>query len=343
VRRLRIGILGAGFSAREHAAFIRAAPNADLSAVYDPVPERAALFGAETGAAVLGSSDDLIGESDAIYVCTPTSEHHKAVQAVASCRKPLFCEKPLGRDLDEASAVSDLVVASGIINQVGLVMRYSPAFYWIRHLLGQRERSGRVLTISIRSDQFLPIHGAYASTWRKEMDKAGSGVLLEHSIHDLDMIEQLVGPIGSLAANTRYVNQFTGIEDVAVVSFESESGVAGSLVSVWHGMSERPENRRVEIICERLWCALDGHYHSGPVYWQWTGERPGSAGGSALRNAALRKGLQTDNEDEAFASAVMRPEQATPTVLNALRAHRLVDVAYRSARQGGNRLAIEHE
>lgn len=339
--RLRVGILGAGFSAREHAAFVREAAHAVLGAVYDPVFERAARFGADTGAAVIDSADELIRQSDAIYVCIPTSEHHHAVEAVVSCGKPLFCEKPLGRNLDEARAVAEVVVASGVINQVGLVMRYSPAFYWIRHLLGQQQRSGRVLAVSIRSDQFLPIHGAYESSWRKETEKAGAGVLLEHSIHDLDMIEQLVGPVRSLVANTREVHQFPGIEDVAVIGFESESGVPGSFVGVWHDMNERPENRRVEILCERLWCALDGHYHFGPVSWQWTGEQRARLTGSALLDAALDAGMQTDNEDEAFATSVLDSQHATPSVLDALRAHRLVDAAYRSAGRRGERVAVE--
>jgi predicted dehydrogenase len=339
--RLRIGILGAGFSAREHAAFVREAAHGVLSSVYDPVPERGARFGADTGAAVIGSADELIRQSDAIYVCTPTSEHHHAVEAVVSRRKPVFCEKPLGRNLDETRAVADMVVGSGVINQVGLVMRYSPAFYWIRHLLGQRERSGRILAVSMRSDQYLPIHGAYQSSWRKEIEQAGAGVLLEHSIHDLDMIEQLVGPVRSLVASTREVHGFGGIEDVGVVSFESESGVPGTFVGVWHDMKERPENRRVEILCERLWCALDGHYHAGPVSWQWTGEEPARLAGSALRNAGLDAGMQTDNEDEAFARSVLDSRVATPTVLDALRAHRLVDASYRSARGGGKRVAVD--
>jgi predicted dehydrogenase len=339
--QLRIGILGAGFSAREHAAFIREAAHADLCAVYDPVFERAARFGADTGAAVVDSPDELILRCDAIYVCVPTSEHHGAVQAVTSSGKPVFCEKPLGRSLGEARAVADLVVASGVTNQVGLVMRYSPAFYWIRHLLGQQERSGRLLAVSIRSDQYLPIHGAYDSTWRREVEKAGAGVLLEHSIHDLDMIEQLVGPVRSLAANTRAVHGFPGIEDVAVVSFDAESGVTGSFVGVWHDMKERPENRRVEVLCQRLWCALDGYYHAGPVSWQWTGDERARLAGSALRDVALDAGMQTDNEDEAFARSVLSSQDATPTVLDALRAHRLVDAAYRSAGRGGERVATE--
>jgi predicted dehydrogenase len=217
-------------------------------------------------------------------------------------------------------------------------MRYSSALYWLRHLISQRERSGRVLAVSIRSDQYLPIYGAYGSTWRTDLEKAGGGVLLEHSIHDLDMIEQLVGPVRSLAANTREVHGFAGIEDVALVSFESESGAMGSLVSVWHDMNERPENRRIEVLCERLWCALDGYYHTGPVSWQWTGDKPASLAGSDLKDIALHKGLQTDNEDAAFASAVLSSREATPNVLDAARAHRLVDAAYRSERKGGERL-----
>ncbi|HWC39464.1 MAG TPA: hypothetical protein VG476_13080, partial [Acidimicrobiales bacterium] len=90
-----------------------------------------------------------------------------------------------------------------------------------------------------------------------------------------------------------------------------------------------------------LWCALDGYYHSGPVSWQWTGDKPARLAGPALRDAALNAGMETDNEDEAFAMSVLGSQDATPTVLDALRAHRLVDAAYRSAGRGGERVAID--
>jgi predicted dehydrogenase len=60
-----------------------------------------------------------------------------------------------------------------------------------------------------------------------------------------------------------------------------------------------------------------------------------------LRDVALDAGMQTDNEDEAFARSVLSSQDATPTVLDALRAHRLVDAAYRSAGRGGERVATE--
>ena len=79
--------------------------------------------------------------------------------------------------------------------------------------------------------------------------------------------------------------------------------VIGSLTTVWHDIGERLERRRVEVFCERMWCAVDGHYHLGPVTWQWDGEQPASLDGDELSDAARSQGLVTDNEDAAFVAA----------------------------------------
>jgi predicted dehydrogenase len=47
------------------------------------------------------------------------------------------------------------------------------------------------MNVVFRDDQYLPTQGVYASTWRADAALAGSGVLLEHSIHDLDLLEWL--------------------------------------------------------------------------------------------------------------------------------------------------------
>src|SRR3712207_8553561 len=44
-----------------------------------------------------------------------------------------------------------------------------------------------------RDDQFFPNQGHYASTWRADVEVAGGGTLLEHSIHDLDVLRWLLG------------------------------------------------------------------------------------------------------------------------------------------------------
>lgn len=333
-------MVGAGFVAREHVQLLARVPDAVLTAIYDIDSQRAASLARHAGAASVGSIEEVVAGCDAVYVCTWTSEHHAVVEAVVGAGRALFCEKPLGPDIDEARTVAATVLRSGVINQAGLVLRYSPAFFWLEHLVGD-PRSGRLLSVSFRSDQLIPLGGGYASTWRADPARAGSGVLLEHSIHDIDMLERLGGRVDSLSARSRSVHGIDGIEDVVVASLGFKSGAVGSLTTVWHDVGERLEDRSVEIFCERLWCRLDGSYHLGPVSWQRPGEPRESLGGEQLRRAALAAGLDTDNEDQAFVASVLDGKPANPDVAAALRAHQVVDAAYRSARQAGQALAVE--
>ena len=93
------------------------------------------------------------------------------------------------------------VEAAGVVAQVGLVLRRSPAFGLAGSLLSD-ERAGRVMAVVFRDDQFIPIRGHYGSSWRADPRLAGAGTLLEHSIHDLDLLEHLLGPATSIACRT---------------------------------------------------------------------------------------------------------------------------------------------
>ena len=54
---------------------------------------------------------------------------------------------------------------AGIVNQVGLVLRFLPAMNWLRHLVTNLD-GGRVMSVVFRDDQYIPIQGMYGSTWR---------------------------------------------------------------------------------------------------------------------------------------------------------------------------------
>ena len=58
----------------------------------------------------------------------------------------------------------------------------------------QSGRYGKPMALVLRDDQYFPIQGMYGSTWRSDVDKAGGGTLIEHSIHDLDVINWVLGP-----------------------------------------------------------------------------------------------------------------------------------------------------
>jgi len=336
---VNVGFIGAGNIAEYHSRSLKASgADAAWSAVYDTDADRTARFAAATGATASESAEEVIERSDAVYVCTWTSEHEPNVMKVAAAGKSVFCEKPLGTDLASATRIVEAVESAGVANQVGLVLRNSPVFHLLRHLI-HLEEAGPGMSVIFRDDQFLPVQGRYGSTWRADVDKAGAGVLIEHSIHDIDLLEWMYGPIAAVSAEASYIHGIEGIEDVISVNMAFESGVVGTMVSVWHEMLDRMSNRHVEVFNERLWARLRGEW-SGDVAWTIhdaeTGSTDSSLEGKELMDyAASVSPGSGENPDGNFIGSIAEGREAYPSLRTALRAHEVVDACYRSVATGG--------
>ena len=326
---LKIGFLGCGLIAQSHAIRLRAVDTAEIVLVFDIDTDRAASFAEKTGATVATTVEQVIEESDAVYVTTWTSEHPHLVSAVAAAGKPIFCEKPLGVDLATARMMFDEVQAAGIVNQVGLVLRHSPAFRWMHHQMSSGEHGPR-MSLIFRDDQYIPVQGTYGSTWRGDRDKAGAGTLLEHSIHDLDLIEWIFGPIIRVSCVTSNTHGIDGIEDQASVMLTASHGGQAILSSTWHDVITRPSLRLVEGFCQWSYVGLEGDW-VGPVR-QSTAEQEQVEweGQEVIEMANEIDGLGV-NPDADFVDAVLNERPAFPDFAVAVRAHVLADAAYRSA------------
>jgi predicted dehydrogenase len=336
---IRLGFYGAGFIARMHTLSLASCPvEHRVTAVHDPDPQRAGELAVRYGAAVVGE-EALLDLVDAVYVTTWTSEHPRLVERAAARGKAVFCEKPLAVNAALAARMAAAVEKAGVPNQVGLVLRFLSPFRFAKHLLAD-PRAGRVLSVVFRDDQYIPIQGQYGSDWRKDPARAGRGALLEHSIHDLDILQWLLGPVCGVSALVREVHGLPRIDDVAVAQLDFASGAVASLTSVWHDILERPSNRHIEIFCERLFVAIEGDL-VGPVRFQFTGEPERRFEGAALRAALRERGDDVTNPATVFLTAVQGGRRADPDFAAALPAHRLADAIYASADAGGERLALE--
>lgn len=335
---MRVGFLGAGLIATFHSKMLRASGEAfERAGVYDPDRARAEAFvQAARGGHVCGSEDEVLDGCDAVYVCTWTSEHPRLVAAAAERGLAVFCEKPLAVDAELARQMADTAEAAGIANQVGLILRRSPAFTMLRALANDPAH-GRVMSVVFRDDQFIPVRGHYASTWRGDVDKAGAGALLEHSIHDVDILEWMCGPIASVTARGAEFHGIDGIEDVVVATLEFESGALGSLTSVWHDIDARPSLRRVEVFCERAYLVVEGDWF-GPVRWTTAdGEEHALDGDALVAEAAAIHGDERDlNPDGAFLRAIAAGRACSPDFRAAVRAHEVTDAIYRSMSAGAS-------
>ncbi|MEO8694676.1 MAG: Gfo/Idh/MocA family oxidoreductase [Acidimicrobiales bacterium] len=334
MQTIRVGFLGAGLIAHAHANGLTASPTpVTISAVYDPDHERAQQFAARFATTVAPDAASLIDASDAVYVCTWTSEHRSSVELVVAAGRAVFCEKPLATTLTEATAVARAVQSAGVINQVGLVLRHSPAFALLRRLVHE-PAAGRVVSVVFRDDQYIPTQGMYQSTWRADVTKAGAGTLLEHSIHDIDLIEHTIGRIVAVNARSVAYHEIAGIEDVMAVGFELEHGALGSLMSVWHDNVARPSQRRVEVFCENRYVSLENDW-LGPVRWQDSSGDSGLFEGTELFVEGAPLMPPIGHPDHGFVAAVAAGTPAYPDVTVALRAHVVADAMYRSAAARG--------
>lgn len=345
--RLRIGFLGAGLIASYHSKSLRRSGAESecgvvRAGVYDPDDERAQAFAAASGHHVCASEDEVLDTCDAVYICTWTSEHPRLVETALRRNLAVFCEKPLAVDLAAAARVTELVRSAGVTNQVGLVLRHSPAYLWARHLVND-PHVGRVMTVVFRDDQFIPTQGHYASDWRADQIRAGAGTMLEHSIHDVDMLRFVVGDVTRVSATTANFHGYEGIEDVASALILFRSGATGTLTSVWHDNLARPSLRRVEVFCERRHVVIEGNDWFGPVRWTDSDGTEGALEGDDLVAATEAMVGGSHNPDGAFVRAVVAHEAASPDMTVALAAHRVVDAIYRSAATGGSAVDVEHD
>jgi len=193
---------------------------------------------------------------------------------------------------------------------------------------------GPRMSLIFRDDQYIPVQGTYGSTWRGDRDKAGAGTLLEHSIHDLDLIEWIFGPIIRVSCVTSNTHGIDGIEDQASVLLTASHGGQAILSSTWHDVITRPSLRLVEGFCQGSYVGLEGDW-VGPIRQstveqeqvEWEGQE-------VIEMANEIDGLGV-NPDADFVEAVLNERPAFPDFGVAVRAHVLADAAYRSADADG--------
>ncbi len=340
---LRIGFVGCGHIASVHSYAIGALlegglVDARIVAALDADPARAERLAKPHGATVAADLDALLDACNVVWVCTWTAAHLPVVSEAAKRGHAIFCEKPLAPTLAECEQVAALL--GQVPHQVGLVLRHVPVF----RALADAVRSGsygRPLATIFRDDQYFPNQGMYGSEWRADASLAGGGTLLEHSIHDVDVLGWVLGPPAEISARTANRFGHPGIDDVADVTFTYADGSVATLVSVWHQIMRRPSTRRIEVFCEDALVWTDDD-HLGPLHVETSdgesvieGTMPEWIGRLDLPAEIAALLAPYAVAARAFLEAVTAGRTGEPSAATALTAHRLVEVAYRSSASGG--------
>src|SRR5947199_2607335 len=136
---LGVGIIGVspirGWATTAHIPALRALPNYEIRALSARSAESARAVGQAFGvSAVFSDHEELVIQPDIdVVAVTVKVPHHRALVAAAiAAGKAVYCEWPLGRDLDDARAMAALAAQHGGRTVVGLQGRQAPAIEFLR-------------------------------------------------------------------------------------------------------------------------------------------------------------------------------------------------------------------
>ncbi len=237
-RPVRIGLVGTGIG-RLHAEGIAKMPErAELAAVCG-LDEKAEILGTLFGAGYWTNRyEDLLKDPgiDVIDLCVPHIDHLPMALAAAEAGKHLLIEKPLARTLAEADQIIAAARAAGVCLMTGHNQRYYGHHAKAKELLDAGAIGKPYMIVAS-----VHVHG-HIEGFRKFLEQAGGGTLIDSGVHRFDLIRWLMGDVETLYAQTgRFLQTQMEGEDCAVVSLRFRSGAIGSFSCSWSAKGPRPE------------------------------------------------------------------------------------------------------
>ncbi|MEJ3652237.1 Gfo/Idh/MocA family oxidoreductase [Actinomycetes bacterium KLBMP 9759] len=180
---MRLGLIGLGRIGAFHARTLADLTAVESLVVHDVDPALTAAVAAQVGAEAAESVEEVIGAGvDGLLVAAATDTHPALVLAAVDAGLPVFCEKPLARDIRDAVAVAAQVAGAAV--QVGYPRRFDAAFRAARAAVESGEL-GRLHTVRSTTLDPAPPPAAYI---------AGSGgIFRDCAVHDFDAVRWATG------------------------------------------------------------------------------------------------------------------------------------------------------
>lgn len=220
---VRCALVGLGMIGVEHAAILRALPDAELVVVCDTDPSRREAVG--EGVSFTTELDEALGTPglDAVYVCTPQHVHRPVVEAALERGLAVFCEKPMAAGLADADAMIAAADRHPGPLVIGHTLRFDPDYIAVHEAVAAGEL-GQLVSLSARWN---------APDYEGRIISGRTTVPLEMCIHDLDVLRWLAGDIEAVYAEASPL-QVTGPGPDAVVgTLRFRSGAVGALDHNW--------------------------------------------------------------------------------------------------------------
>src|SRR5215467_13135088 len=215
---LRIGIIGYGYTGKQHARAVASLDAVEVAAVAEADAGRRA----EAEAPAYERYQDLLQHPglDAVTVCLPHSVH---AEAALLAGKHVLVEKPLAMSVAEGERLCALAGKADRRLMVEMTHRFLPPMVGGRRILAEGG-VGQILAIEDIIVEDFGLFGALPG-WMFQSALAGGGFGLTSGIHMVDHLAWLTcEPLTLDCASFGYSQKLGDVEDTAAFSLHLQSG-----------------------------------------------------------------------------------------------------------------------
>lgn len=232
----KIGMVGAGGVGGIHAAILAKDSRVQIQSFFDVELSRAQAMAARFGGRAARTIDELLNESDAVFVCTPNTTHEEVALQVMDAGKHVFCEKPFALNLASAARLRDRATRSKVLYQVGHNRRFAPVYKVLKQAIVAGEL--RPLSVHAKMNRGELVNPPWV--WNARLT---GGFLYETPVHMFDLMTFFFGTVEWVQVAAR-AHEHKELDDFSIL-LSFQSGLQATMKTYahasWHFPFERFE------------------------------------------------------------------------------------------------------
>ncbi|MDO8480290.1 MAG: Gfo/Idh/MocA family oxidoreductase [Nanoarchaeota archaeon] len=220
--KFRVGVIGLGNMGRNHVRIYSETEHATLAAVCDADAAVAKSFSEKYGVPGYSDYEEMLSKEklDAVSIVVPTKHHLGVALAVAKHNVSILLEKPIALTVEEARDIISACKEHGMMLMVGHIERFNPAIIELKKRLDAKELS-EIYKIEVQRCGPFP---------SRVVDV---GVIIDLSVHDLDIISYLTGSKVTQAISVTQKKLHKSQEDSLVAILRYANGMVATLNVNW--------------------------------------------------------------------------------------------------------------
>ena len=230
MKRVRLGLIGAGAIGITHAQAAQRSDRVLLAAICDQEIRRATALAPPSGARAYDSIQAMRLEEDldGVIIATPPSSHQPIAEYFLAEQVHVLCEKPLAPTVEAATSMIATAERSGAILTMASKFRFVEDIRRARAMIEAGE-VGEVLMLENVFTSSTPMGGR----WNSTPAISGGGVIIDNGTHAVDIFRYLCGTLHDVRATEYHCFQRLPVEDTALLFARCENGAVATSDLSW--------------------------------------------------------------------------------------------------------------